>query len=501
MDSNSIEQALAEVLPHDFQWLKNVLDKLPIGVMVEDKKGVIVYYNKAHGQLDGYEPEEVIGRVEDDIYYPELCPDLNAISRNRAKPITGFISKYKTRRGMEVEGAYWVYPVIKDGIVTGSINITLPLAKNVRDPGRCPPLEWPQSMPINMPPNSIIGTNPSFTRALRIVDLSADSPSPVLIVGETGTGKEVFAKLIHEKSYRKNKPFLALNCAAIPATLIESLLMGTTKGSFTGAVDRPGIFEEASGGTVFLDEIDSMPLELQPKLLRVIQEMSLTRLGSNELRNLNFKLVSSVSRQPDEILEQRLLRQDLFYRLAVIVVNLPPLRERLDDLEDLANYFISKYNTILGRQVIGLEPELMLSMKSYHWPGNVRELEYMIAGAMNMVPDEACIIKAEDLYDHHALLRLVNHRRTLGADRQVFSGDRLLQRQQPDITLPPPNPFMSPFERSVTGQMEELDRIKTSLTATRGNVAKAARGLNMSRQLLHYKVMKYRLNISDFKKF
>jgi arginine utilization regulatory protein len=356
-----------------------------------------------------------------------------------------------------------------------------------------------------MPTKSIVGSNAAFTRALNIVDLSADSPSPALIAGETGCGKEMFARLIHDKSSRKNKPFLALNCAAIPATLIESTLFGTVKGSFTGAVDHAGIFEEADGGTVYLDEIDSMPLDLQPKLLRVLQDMSATRLGSNQSKRLNFKLVSSISCSPQTLLDEGRLRSDLFFRLAVIVINLPPLRERPDDLADLITYFLYKYNMILGRQIISLDPDLTRAMRRYHWPGNVRELEHLIAGAMNLVPDDCFTISMDHLAEHHAgvmrELSLEDHGELGLVGPPYGTAPAFRAPQEPAERGPARENFSSaPYSNRRDGQADrEVAAISQALTESGGNIAKAARGLGMSRQLLHYKMMKYRLDRHDFK--
>jgi len=206
----------------------------------------------------------------------------------------------------------------------------------------------------------------------------------VLIYGETGTGKEIIAQSIHNMSNRKNKPFIAQNCAAIPENLLESILFGTTKGSFTGAVDRVGLFEQANGGTLLLDELNSMPIHLQPKLLRVLEEGCITRIGSHIEKKVDVKVISTVNVEPTLLIEQKKLREDLFYRLCRISVYIPPLRERKEDILFLANHFINVHNFSKNKSA-KLSMEVKEIFKRYRWDGNVRELKNIIESAFDVL--------------------------------------------------------------------------------------------------------------------
>jgi transcriptional regulator with PAS, ATPase and Fis domain len=200
----------------------------------------------------------------------------------------------------------------------------------------------------------------------------------VLIQGETGTGKEVIAKMIHEKSSRCSKPFVAINMAAIPRELLESELFGHTKGAFTGATgDKPGKFEEANGGTIFLDEISETEISIQSKLLRVLQEKEVTRLGSNRAVRLDIRVVVATNQDLEELVKEKKFREDLYYRLNVLTINLPSLRERKEDIPVLVNHFIKKYSG-LGTDGLNISNDAMDVLMRYNWPGNIRELENVI---------------------------------------------------------------------------------------------------------------------------
>ena len=240
------------------------------------------------------------------------------------------------------------------------------------------------------------GEHPKMKEVFRIVAKIAPSSSTVLIVGESGTGKELIARAIHEGSPRRDKPFMAINCAAIPDTLIESELFGHEKGSFTGANAREiGIFEAANGGTVFLDEIGEMNVAMQAKLLRAIQEKEVRRVGGKVNIALDVRLVSATNKELEQEIKKGTFREDLFYRLNVIRVDLPPLRERGSDIKTLAEFFLEKYGKAAGITMDGISKQALKLLMSYSWPGNVRQLESVIERSILMA--ESNYIEPADL--------------------------------------------------------------------------------------------------------
>lgn len=225
----------------------------------------------------------------------------------------------------------------------------------------------------------IIGSSASMKRVLGQVQTVADSHATVLILGETGTGKELIARAIHRTSKVKNGPFIKLNCAAIPTGLLESELFGHERGAFTGAISQKiGRMELADGGTFFLDEVGEIPLELQPKLLRVLQDQEFERLGSNRTIRVNVRLVAATNRNLEDEVARHRFRSDLFYRLNVFPIRLPPLRERQEDIPDLVRYFVHKFATRMGRNIQSVPKETMEALSQWTWPGNVRELENLM---------------------------------------------------------------------------------------------------------------------------
>jgi formate hydrogenlyase transcriptional activator len=225
----------------------------------------------------------------------------------------------------------------------------------------------------------IIGHSRALRDVLQQVDLVASTDSTVLIQGETGTGKELIARAIHQRSYRKNAPFITLNCAAVPATLIESELFGHERGAFTGAVmQRIGRFEAANGGTLFLDEISEIPLDLQVKLLRVLQEREFERLGSSRTTRVNVRVVAATNRDLSRMISEQEFRADLYYRLSVFPITLPALRERREDIPMLVRHFMRRYADQLNKPVEEIRPEILDTMMAYDWPGNVRQLQNFV---------------------------------------------------------------------------------------------------------------------------
>lgn len=230
----------------------------------------------------------------------------------------------------------------------------------------------------------IIGNNITLICCKDRAAKASKTSSPVLIYGETGTGKELFVQAIHNNSYRNNKPFVAQNCAAIPSTLLESILFGTVKGSFTGAGDKKGIFEVANGGTLYLDELNSLPIELQGKLLRVLQEGTIRRIGSSISKSVDVRVIVSLNELPEKLLEEGRLRKDLYYRLNVVRIDLPPLRERKADIPLIIEHLIKKFNIEFKASIDGIEAASLEKLICCDWQGNIRELEHIIEGVFNL---------------------------------------------------------------------------------------------------------------------
>jgi len=225
----------------------------------------------------------------------------------------------------------------------------------------------------------IIGTSPALESVLELVEQVAPTDSSVLIQGETGTGKELIARAVHNLSGRCGRPFIKLNCAAIPFDLLESELFGHERGAFTGAIaQKIGRFEMADKGTLFLDEVGDIPPGLQPKLLRVLQEQEFERLGSTRTQQVNIRLVAATNRNLAEMVKSGQFRSDLYYRLNVFPIALPPLRERPEDIPALVEHFVQTYSRRMNKQIEQIPPETMLALTSYRWPGNIRELQNFI---------------------------------------------------------------------------------------------------------------------------
>jgi formate hydrogenlyase transcriptional activator len=233
----------------------------------------------------------------------------------------------------------------------------------------------------------LIGSSPKFRALLAEVARVAPVDSAVLIQGETGTGKEVIARAIHDASPRRNRRFVALNCSAIPSALLESELFGHERGAFTGAwAQTKGRFQMADGGTLFLDEIGDLPLELQPKLLRALQEREFERLGSNQTVRVNVRVVAATNQDLGQLVNKKLFRADLFYRLNVIPLFLPPLRERVQDIPALTEFFVAKFAASLNKPIAVIPDEVIEVLKSHDWPGNIRELQNFIERAVLFSP-------------------------------------------------------------------------------------------------------------------
>ncbi|MFA7566658.1 MAG: sigma 54-interacting transcriptional regulator [Alkalispirochaeta sp.] len=248
--------------------------------------------------------------------------------------------------------------------------------------------------------HSLIWASPAIGELLQLVERIAPTDSTVLILGESGVGKELIAEQVHLKSNRVGQPFVRVNCAALPATLLESELFGHVKGAFTDAIqDRRGRFELADGGTIFLDEIGDLPLPLQAKMLRVIQEKTFERLGASESISVDVRIIAATNKDIERLVEQGEFRSDLYYRLNVLPLTIPPLRRRPEDIPELANFFLKRFSRETNKHILGFSEDALESLLSYQWPGNIRELENAVERAVVISQHDR--IFPEDLLIHH----------------------------------------------------------------------------------------------------
>lgn len=313
----------------------------------------------------------------------------------------------------------------------------------------------------------LVVKSPAMVQAVELAEKVAPHPSTVLVTGESGTGKEVIARLIHSASMRNDQPFVPVNCGAIPENLLESELFGHVRGAFTGAErDRVGLFEEANGGTLFLDEIGELPTLLQVKLLRTLQDREIRRVGESVTRKVDVRIIAATARDLEKEVEQGTFRSDLFYRLNVVNIHLPPLRHRGEEVPLLVQHFLKEYNESLGTSVGGLEPAAMNLLVAYPWPGNVRELENVIERAMVLTDGER--VAPEQL------------------PQQVRDGESRVNG--PD-SLPED-------ELSVKKRTAALERqlIARALEITGGNRTRASDILDLSYRALLYKIRDYGLD-------
>lgn len=459
----------------------SVLSSMHEGVVIADITGKVIFFNQTQGRIDDVVPKDAIGRKILDIY--QLADDTSPIMRCLISggPIINETLIYRTRLGRVCNILFSVFPLYKNGQLIGAINFSKEyqiLEKVIlSQAASAGPVSKKSLNGTRFSFKDIIASDPKMQHAIRIAGMSAGSPSPIMISGETGTGKELFAQSIHNHSPRKKKPFIPVNCAAIPENLLEGILFGTSRGSFTGAIDKPGLFEQANGGTIFLDELDAMPLTLQAKLLRVIQEKKVRKLGSLKETDLDVKILSSVGQPPLKTIQNGSLRMDLFYRMGVVSILLPPLRERKGEFDALIRYFITKYNQALKEKVTSISPRVAELFAGYNWPGNVRELEHIIEAAMNMVGG-ASVIRMAHLPPH--IFSFVGKNPiqtpTHGPDNREIFGTSLLEAQA----------------------SSEQQMIAGALAGSRGNAAKAARRLGISPQSFHYKLKKYGINRREY---
>lgn len=459
--------------------IEEILDHIEDGIHIVDSNGKIIYYNNFAARLDNINPEEAIGRHILEIY-PSLTPETSTILSviRTGESILNYEQSFRNYKGKVITTINSTIPIKLNKKIIGAVEISKDITEVKNLSQKVVDLQaellFDEKIKKRRKEGSraiynfadIIGTTDIMLKLKKDALNVSHSPSPVMAYGETGTGKELLIHAIHNASPRRDKPFIAQNCAAIPETLLESILFGTVKGSFTGAENRLGLFELADGGTLFLDEINSMSPNLQAKLLRVIQDNMVRRVGDTKVTYVDVRIMTAISTDPREALEKKTIRDDLFYRLSVISLRMPPLKERYGDMPLLSKYFIKKYNRILNKKITGISESVSDFFMSYSWPGNIRELEHAIEGSMN-----------------------------------IAEGKEINPSSLPYYLQEVYKKYKGRMKRAKINPLTEtLNKVETimltrALQQTGGNITKAAKILKIPRQTLQYKIGKYKIRI------
>lgn len=375
-------------------------DAIKQAVAIIDEKGNYVYYNEECARMDDTKVERVIGKPMLDVY-PQMNENTSTLLQSLHHN-TRYHHQYQiyfNTLGRTVHNLHTTLPLLgTNGKTLGAIEVGSNLAVISHLHEQVLELQEKLQGGKAVPDSGILSVDPKMQKLLHEARRLAMADVQVLIYGETGTGKELFARLLHDNSARASEPFIVLNCAALPEPLFESTLFGTVKGAFTGAQDRRGVLESAQGGTLFLDELNSMPLSIQGKLLRVLQEKTYSRVGSNAVSNADVRIISASNENPAVLIERGGMRPDLMYRLQVGYLEIPPLRDRKADIPLLAEAFVKKHTKLSNNRIQRINPAVMERLKRHHWPGNVRMLENILLRSLILceVGDELDFVLLED---------------------------------------------------------------------------------------------------------
>ncbi|WP_066051589.1 sigma-54 interaction domain-containing protein [Robertmurraya korlensis] len=454
---------------------ERILDEVEVGVHAVDETGKTIIYNKKMMQMESMDLHDVIDKNLLDVFmFKDDQSSTLVQALQEGKETTNVKQTYFNNKGREITTINNTFPIYKDGDIQGAVEI----ANDVTKLERLIKGNMNSKGSTRFTFDHIIGNSSAIKEVIEFAKRAARTSSYVLIVGETGTGKELFAQSIHNASNRFSAPFISQNCAALPDNLIESLLFGTKRGAFTGAVDTLGLFEQANGGTLLLDEINSLNLNLQAKLLRVLQEKMIRRVGDTKDTTVDVRVIANINEDPIDAIANDHLRKDLYYRLGVVTLFVPPLRDRKEDIPLLVKHFIEKYNNCFQMNVKGLSEEVTRSFMEYDWLGNVRELEHIIEAAMNIMLDEEVIQYSHLPYQYRSKMQMKEMMIPLSTVDHFI-------KESNEVTVP------------LKDQMELFERsyIEHVLKKNDFNISKSANLLGLSRQSLQYRMKK--LNIES----
>ncbi|OQY33453.1 MAG: Fis family transcriptional regulator [Spirochaetaceae bacterium 4572_59] len=436
-----------------------ILESISDGVFTVDKEWRISSFNRAAEEITGVSREEALGRPCSEVLRSSLCGNQCAL-RKTLKDGRALVNKkcyiINSEGGQIPISLSTAVFRDREGKIMGG-------AETFRDLSELESLKKYQ-LPDTQGNKLLSSKSPSMQQVLYLIEMVSPTDSTVIIYGETGTGKEVSARTVHDLSPRREEPFVAVNCAALPENLLESVLFGHIKGAFTGAVeDQQGVFARTGRGTLFLDEIGDISPALQLRLLRVLQEREYEPLGSSRTIKTEARIIAATHRNLKDRIAEGMFREDLYYRLNVVSINLPPLRERKEDLHDLTVLFIQRYNSLHNREILGIEADVHTLLRDYDWPGNIRELENVI--------ERACILCRGPLIEKNCL-------------PPEISGFNPLMRKEAKEGK---NDLMSSREEA------EIQEIRSALNQTANNKQAAADLLGIHKTTLFRKLKKYKI--------
>lgn len=390
---------------------EKIIEAINDGIVMSDFDGKVVIYNHAQEKFEDLQSKKIMGKYLWEAYNyssPEGSEHREVFKSGIPK--TNLYKAHAISNGLPKYVSYSTYPILYEGQKIGVYSIsknetelqellaeTMEMKRHFRQMEKTEGEEAEKLNGTRYTFSDIVGTSLSTKNTIREAEDISMLENNVLIIGETGTGKEVFAQSIHNFSRKKSEPFTAVNCGAIPENLMESILFGSVKGAYTGAVNQIGLFEEAGEGTLFLDELNSMPLNLQTKLLRVLQEKKIRRVGGVNTIPVKCRVMCAINENPKELIEKGRLRQDLFYRIAGLCLYIEPIREKKEDILCLAEYFGHRAAKLLGKRKKSLSKELEELLLSHGWPGNIRELEHVMENIVLRTDETTDELLVEDL--------------------------------------------------------------------------------------------------------
>ncbi|GLY09661.1 sigma-54 interaction domain-containing protein [Pseudobacillus badius] len=450
---------------------EEILEKIDLGIHVIDSNERTVIYNKKMREIEGMGIEDVLDKNLMDVFDFGAAEESTLLQVLKSREsIQNVKQTYFNNKGQEITTINHTFPITENGTVIGAMEI----AKDVTKLEKMIHENMSKKDEIRYTFDQILGQSPLLKEAIETGKRAARTASSVLIIGEIGTGKELFARSIHHDSPRSEQAFFSQNCAALPDTLMETLLFGIEEQP--DAEGRPGLFEQADGGTILFDEIDSLSPALQTKLLKVIQEKKVRREGGNTDIFVDVRILATISEDPIDAIAAGNLRKDLYYRLSAVSIFIPPLRERKDDIELLTSAFIDKYNHLFGMDVLSVDEEVKNYFQQYEWPGNIRELEHVIEGAMNLMDHE------ETISFDHLPIQFRNKSVNCGLSNDLEKAEGFLY--QSDKAILPLDDYI---------QEAETYYITKALQHHDFNITKTAKALGMSRQNLQYRIRKYNI--------